>query len=156
MDLLTAATATLPPDAARGSGPFRAAEWPVALAVSACLLVASPVVAQDDLFASRPAFSPAERPARTPATCADLAGQLAGLDTPATRIDLSIAGALTLVQTDGALWYLAVCSSPGVRVLCITYEGNGMRSGDAVVLRGGYNRQDEMHVVLDPCLASRP
>lgn len=155
MDRLTAPTPAPAPDCRRNPA-SRVAGWRLGLAVLACLPLASPVAAQDDVFASRPAFSAAERPARSPATCADVADQLAGLDTPLTRIDMSIAGVLTLARTDGALWYLAVCSSPGVRVLCITYEGNGMKSGDAVVFRGGYNRQDDLHVVLDPCLASRP
>jgi hypothetical protein len=94
-------------------------------------------------------------PARAPATCGDLSATLAGLPGSGPRIDLTVEGKLTLVQTDGALWYLAVCSTPGIRVLCVTYESNGMGLGDPVVLRGGYNRQDERHVVLDPCLASR-
>lgn len=123
----------------------------------AALLVAlaHPAAAQEALLAGRPAFSPAEQPARTPATCETLGPILEGMPEPETRVDLAIAGALTLVQSDGALWYLAVCSDPAVRVLCVTYEGNGMKPGERVVLKGGYNRQDDHHVVLDPCLASR-
>jgi hypothetical protein len=77
------------------------------------------------------------------------------LPEPETRIDLSVVGTLTLVRTDGALWYLAVCSAPGIRVMCVTYDDNGMKLGERVTLRGGFSRQDERHVVLDPCLASR-
>ncbi|TGD98670.1 hypothetical protein [Methylobacterium nonmethylotrophicum] len=142
----------------RPTAPAAAASFAyrTACALLACLAAGVPAGAQDDGLAARPAFSRAEEPARRPATCADLPGQLAGLPAPSTRIDLSIQDALTLVQTDGALWYLAVCHSPAVRVLCITYARNGMQAGERVVLRGGYNRQDETHIVLDPCLAARP
>ena len=126
---------------------------PPILAIALSVALAPPVSAEEEFFASRPAFSAAEQAAREPATCGDLEPQLQGSD-PSTRVDLSIVGALTLVQTDGALWYLAVCSDPGVRVMCVTYAGNGMRIGDRVLFRGGYNRQDQTHVVLDPCLAS--
>jgi hypothetical protein len=126
---------------------------PPILAIALSVALAPPVSAEEEFFASRPAFSAAEQAAREPATCGDLEPQLPGSD-PSTRVDLSTVGALTLVQTDGALWYLAVCSDPGVRVMCVTYAGNGMRIGDRVLFRGGYNRQDQTHVVLDPCLAS--
>jgi len=41
------------------------------------------------------------------------------------RIDLTVGGKLTLIKSDGALWYLVVCSD--LRIMCITYQGNGMR-----------------------------
>lgn len=113
-----------------------------------------PARSQQDLIAGRPGFSTPEQPA-SPAGCSDLEAALDGLPEPQARIDLSVVGILTLVQTDGALWYLAICSAPGIRVLCVTYDDNGMKLGERVTLRGGYNRQDEHHVVLDPCLASR-
>jgi hypothetical protein len=62
-------------------------------------------------------------------------------------------GALTAVRTDGALWYLTMCSD--VRVMCVTYQSNDMKPGDRVVLKGGYARLDPNHVMLDPCLANR-
>jgi len=114
----------------------------------------APAQSPQDLIRGRPGFSPAEQPA-APARCSDLEAALDGLPDPETRIDLSVVGDLTLVQTDGALWYLAVCSTPGIRVMCVTYDDNGMKPGERVILRGGYNRQDERHVILDPCVASR-
>ena len=36
------------------------------------------------------------------------------------RVDLAIAGQLTLVRGDGALWYLVMCSD--LRVMCVTYK----------------------------------
>jgi hypothetical protein len=120
-------------------------------------LVGPPSVsAQEGGIAGRRGFSLPEQPvAGGPASCAELAGALDPPPRPEGRIDLAVVGPLTLVQTDGALWYLAVCSAPGIRVMCVTYERNDLKLGDRVVLRGGYNRQDERHIVIDPCLASR-
>jgi len=59
-----------------------------------------------------------------------------------------------LVKSDGVLWYLVMCSD--VRVMCVTYESNDMKVGDRVIFKGGYNRMDANHAMLDPCLANRP
>ena len=75
-----------------------------------------------------------------------------GLEPSEIRIDLAIAGKLTLVKGDGALWYLVMCSD--LRVMCVTYELNDMKVGDTVLFRGGYKRLDANHAVLDPCLAN--
>ncbi|HEV7258980.1 MAG TPA: hypothetical protein VGN82_14465 [Bosea sp. (in: a-proteobacteria)] len=107
----------------------------------------------DSFFADRPAFSRPEQPAK-PATCDDVAAQLPDSVPRDSRVDMAIAGPVTLIQTDGALWYVAVCADPGVRVLCVTYSANELKLGDKVVLRGGYSRQNPRHVLLDPCLAS--
>lgn len=79
----------------------------------------------------------------------------AGLPLLEQRISLTVAGELTAIQTDGALWYLVMCASPDVRILCVTYQSNDMKPGDLVLFRGGYGRIDDDHVALDPCLASR-
>jgi len=79
----------------------------------------------------------------------------AGLPPLEQRISLTVAGELTAIQTDGALWYLVMCASRDVGVLCVTYQSNDMKRGDPVLFRGGYSRIDEDHVALDPCLASR-
>ena len=118
---------------------------------------AQPVLAQsllpDAFFRDRPAFSQPEQPAK-PASCADVARQLPESVPADSRVDMAIAGTVSLVRTDGALWYVAVCAAPGVRVLCVTYGAGDLKLGDKAVLRGGYNRQDSRHVLLDPCLAS--
>jgi hypothetical protein len=108
----------------------------------------------DSFFSGRPAFSRPEQGGSLPATCDTIAAQLPDDVPGAGRVDLAITGPVTLVRSDGALWYVAVCTDPGVRVLCVTYEGNGLRPGDIAILRGGYSRQDSRHVLLDPCLAS--
>lgn len=107
----------------------------------------------DSFFAGRPAFSQPEQPG-TPASCEDIAAQLPESVPEDSRVDMTIAGNVSLIRTDGALWYVGICSGPGVRVLCVTYGASELKPGDRVVLRGGYNRQDRLHVMLDPCLAS--
>ncbi|MGO4404692.1 hypothetical protein AB4Z10_10565 [Bosea sp. RAF48] len=107
----------------------------------------------DSFFVGRPAFSQPEQPGK-PASCEDISGQLPDSVPPDSRVDMAIAGTVSLIQTDGALWYVAVCAEPGVRVLCVTYSANDLKLGDKAILRGGYSRQDRRHVLLDPCLAS--
>ena len=116
---------------------------------------AARVHAQENPFTGRPGLADAEREPALLATCETLQGSLAGFKQPRHRVDLWVTGPLTLIHTDGVLWYLAVCSPPGIRVMCVTYNDNGMRLGERVTLRGAYDRQDERHVALDPCLASR-
>lgn len=130
----------------------------LSFALAGWLALGSPLAsaaraAETDL-ANRLGLAEAEAVPAGHASCDSLATTLDGLDEPERRIDLWVEGALTLVQTDGALWYLAICSQPSVRVLCVTYSENGMKLGDRVVLRGAYHRQDRVHVLLDPCLAS--
>ena len=118
---------------------------------------AGPVPAQtllpDSFFVDRPAFSQPEQPGK-PASCETVAAQLPDSIPADSRVDMAIAGTVSLVRTDGALWYVAVCAEPGVRVLCVTYGAGDLKPGDKAVLRGGFNRQDQRHVLLDPCLAS--
>lgn len=90
-------------------------------------------------------------PPASSARCDALRAAAENLPDPGTRIDLSVTGKLTLVQSDGVLWYLVVCSD--LRVMCVTYQSNDMKVGDAVEVRGAYRRLDANHAVLDPCLA---
>jgi hypothetical protein len=112
--------------------------------------------AQDDLFAGRRGLAGPEQMPLENVTCDGLAATLAGLEVPSgDRIDLWVSGALTLIHSDEALWYLAICSDPGIRVMCVTYSDNAMKLGERVLVRGGMRILDETHIVLDPCLASR-
>lgn len=45
----------------------------------------------------------------------DLAAQLPDHVDDEHRIDLHARGPVTLLQTDGALWYVAICTSPARR-----------------------------------------
>lgn len=105
-----------------------------------------------DFFVNRPAFSQGDQPAQQVARCEELRAQAEGVDFPGFRVDLSLAGTLTLVRTDGALWYFVLCSD--MRVMCVAYQENEMKAGDRVTVKGGYRRLDLNHVVLDPCLAT--
>ena len=106
-----------------------------------------------DFFESRPAFAEPEGQPREMATCETLAEQLPDRVDEDRRIDLHVRGPVTLIQTDGALWYLAICAAPGVRILCVTSAVNDLKLGDHAALGGAYRREDERHVRLDPCLA---
>ena len=125
----------------------------LALAVHPALAV--PGRASESEISGRSGFAEAEASPYGIATCESLPETLAGFSQPERRVDLWIKGALTLVHTDGALWYLAICAKPSIRVLCVTYSDNGMKLGEQVTFRGAFSRQDSSHVLLDPCLASR-
>ena len=116
----------------------------------------SPSIAADNIFANRPAFSVAEQPVQMPAECGDVRRMADGIPELDYRIDLSVVGSLTAVQTDQVLWYLVLCSAPDIQIMCVTYQSNGMAVGDRVIVKGGYQRRDANHVMLDPCLANRP
>jgi hypothetical protein len=101
-------------------------------------------------------FADPDMPPRTQATCGNLRELARHASDTEGRIDKSIVGEITAVHSDGALVYLAFCTAPNPRVLCITYQDNGMKTGDRVIATGGYQRQDPDHILLDPCLAHRP
>ena len=155
------------PNAATGliSGPFRQTDRGTSLefevtvkSVARHLALLAVLFAQtaaaEDIFATRPAFSRAEQPAAASAHCDQIRTMSEGIGEPDFRIDLSLDGKLTALQSDGALWYLVVCNLPDLRVMCVTYESNDMKPGDRVVVKGAYRRIDPNHAVLDPCLAS--
>jgi hypothetical protein len=126
------------------------------VALAALLAGAFSSAAADDALRGRPALAEAEVPAERSAECGELRSMLRDLPEVERRIDLWVAGSAAAVQTDGALWYVVLCNAPDIRVLCVTYEDNGMQRGDRVIARGAYSRRDEDHVMLDPCLASPP
>lgn len=134
-----------------GSRPAMAA---LLLALAPAGRVPAEEALQGDFFAKTPAFSAGDQPAKSWAGCGEVRAMSAALLATETRIDLSVTGKLTSIRTDGVLWYLTLCSSPDVRILCVAYNDNGMRPGDKVFAKGGYTRVDPDHVMLDPCLAS--
>jgi hypothetical protein len=113
-------------------------------------------VRADDALNGRTGLAEAEMPPERVAKCGELRTALHDLAELERRIDLWVEGHATGIQTDGALWYVVVCSTPDIRVLCVTYEKNEMKVGDHVQARGAYSRRDENHVMLDPCLAGPP
>ncbi|MEP7457017.1 hypothetical protein [Phyllobacterium sp. SB3] len=115
-----------------------------------------PALAQSNSLSDRPGLAGPEEMPKQNVSCEGLAATIAGLEVPSgDRIDLWASGPLTFIHSDEALWYLAICSEPGVQVMCITYSGNGMKIGERILIRGGMRMLDRTHIVLDPCLASR-
>ncbi len=128
----------------------------IAAALAGLVMAMPPLAAAgDDIFANRPAFSQAEQPARTWARCGEIRSMSQGLPETDERVDLSVSGPVVAVRTDGALWYVVLCASPDVRVMCVTYSANDLKPGDTAYAKGGYRRVDLNHVLLDPCLASQ-
>jgi hypothetical protein len=114
-----------------------------------------PILADDELV-GRAGLAEAEMPPERVAKCGELRPALQGLGELERRVDLWVEGNAIGIQTDGALWYVVVCSAPDISVLCVTYDKNEMKVGDYVQARGAYSRRDENHVLLDPCLAGPP
>lgn len=112
------------------------------------------VSAWADDISKFPGFAEAERSPARSVECGEIRPILQQLPELGRRVDLWSIGKLVGVQTDGALWFLVICALPDVRILCVTYESNGMKVGDRVYLRGAYDRKDDNHVLLDPCLAT--
>lgn len=101
-------------------------------------------------------FADADMKPSVQARCEEVRRLTQGVETGEKRIDFSVVGALTLVQFDGVLAYLGLCAAPDPKVLCVTYQTNGLKVGDVVAVAGGYSRPDADHILLDPCLASEP
>ena len=122
---------------------------------SALLMAVAPAVAQEDAFSGRPGLALPEQPAAEVATCDNVGRTIRGFKSKEDeRVDLWVSGPITIERTDGVLWYIGICSVPGIRVLCVTYSDNGMKAGDIVTLRGAMRIEDEKHILLDPCLAA--
>jgi hypothetical protein len=132
------------------------------LAGLCCMTVAAmaaspPAAAADDLddvLAGRPAFSAPEQPAQSWGRCTENRPMADGVPDMEGRVDLSVTGAVAEVKTDGVLWYVVLCNTPDVKVLCVTYSANELKVGDIAYAKGGYRRIDANHALLDPCLAS--
>ncbi|MCD2181798.1 hypothetical protein [Rhizobium sp. GN54] len=119
-------------------------------------MLAAPAPAQESPYPGRPGLAFPEGTPLETARCNDLHKTIENFQPPSgQRIDLWASGPLTIVETDEVLWYLGICPVPGIRVLCVTYSDNGMQVGDVVTVRGAMRIQDDSHVLLDPCLASR-
>ena len=134
--------------------PFFHARWVLALALS-LLLAASAVSAAQECCDPAGPFRLGEGYADQPATCETLRDWVERAPQLDARITMSVRGALSAVESDGALAYLVMCAEPDVRVLCVTYSTNDMQPGDVVLFAGGYSRVGDKQVMLDPCLASR-
>ena len=68
---------------------------------------------------------------------------------------MHVRGTLSGVHTDGTVVYLEMCEAKSLRVVCVTYQTNGMKAGDSVNFGGGLSSINDDWIKLDPCLASR-
>jgi hypothetical protein len=118
------------------------------------LLIGSTKLSAVDCCDPNSPFREGEGWADEPATCENIAYWAERAPTTNARISLAIKGKLSAVDA-GVLAYLVMCDAPGMQVVCVTYETNGMRPGDVVAFGGGYERSGPKRVIIDPCLASR-
>ncbi len=92
------------------------------------------------------------------AKCGELRNAVANLKPKdgEALITIEVEGELTTVKSDGALVYLLMCRPPDPMVLCVTYETNGRKAGERVILTGSYSQRGPNHILLDPCLHHLP
>jgi hypothetical protein len=98
-------------------------------------------------------FREGEGYADTPATCENLSYWATRAPNVDMRISMHVRGTLSGVHTDVTLAYHEVCTSGSLRVVCVTYQINGMKVGDVVSFGGGFANSNDQWVKLDPCLA---
>lgn len=125
----------------------------LAVALPLLLLGSDRLVATDCCDPASP-FREGEGWADEPATCENIAYWADRAPTTTDRISLAIKGRLSSVD-GGVLAYLVMCDAPGMQVVCVTYETNGMKPGEVVLFGGGYERRGAKRIIMDPCLASR-
>jgi hypothetical protein len=129
-------------------------------AIHAVLLTAALCLAAGSLHASDccdPAspFREGEGYADKPATCENLRYWAERAPNTNDRVSMAVKGKLSGVHWNGVLAYLEMCDPKGLRVVCVTYETNGMQAGEVVSFGGGLASTSKEWVMLDPCLASR-
>ena len=92
------------------------------------------------------------------ARCGELRQAMAGLRgrEETELVTIEVVGPLELVHSESGLVYLGLCGPPHPRVLCITYETNGRKAGDRVVVAGSIVPRGPDFILLDPCLHRLP
>lgn len=91
------------------------------------------------------------------AGCHELRGALQALaGREGELVTIQVEGRLTMVRTGAGLTYLGLCRAPDPQVLCVTYDDNGGKAGDHVVVSGSWEQIGPDHVKLDPCLHHAP
>jgi hypothetical protein len=107
----------------------------------------------EGIFDPESPFREGEGMPETPATCTTAEKWVQREPKYDGRITFAIEGALSDVSEDGALAYLLMCEEGPMQVMCVTYHSHGRKSGDRVLMAGGYNNYDGSMIVLDPCMA---
>jgi len=92
------------------------------------------------------------------ARCGELRAAMAGLNgrEEDELVAIEVVGPLAFVRDAGGIAYLGLCGPPDPRVLCVTYETNGRKVGDRVVVTGSILPRGPDFVQLDPCLHNEP
>jgi hypothetical protein len=109
------------------------------------------------LLAQAPTTGDAQPAPTFRATCSELRAALRDHKIDGYElVTIEVIGRLTIAHSDGALVYLGMCNPPDPRVLCVTYELEGRKVGDEVVLTGAYIPRGPDHIQLDPCLHHLP
>jgi hypothetical protein len=92
------------------------------------------------------------------ARCGELRAAMAGLNGREEEelVAIEVVGPLAFVRDAGGIVYLGLCGPPDPRVLCVTYETNGRKVGDRVVVTGSILPRGPDFVQLDPCLHNEP
>jgi hypothetical protein len=108
------------------------------------------------LFAATPTHAIAQPAPSFLAKCGELRKSVAKLKGNDELVTIEVEGELTTVKSDGALVYMLMCKPPDPIVLCITYETNGRKAGERVILTGTYSQRGPNHILLDPCLHHLP
>lgn len=128
---------------------FRFLVWPMSARLARLLAIAA-------LAASGPAGA---QPAPSfQSRCGELRQAMAGLRgrEETELVTIEVVGPLELVHTETGLVYLGLCGPPHPRVLCVTYETNGRKVGDRVVVAGSIVPRGPDFIQLDPCLHRLP
>jgi hypothetical protein len=91
------------------------------------------------------------------ASCSELRTALKALaGREGELVTIQVEGPLTMVKTGAGLTYLGLCQAPDPQVLCVTYDDNGRKAGERVVVSGSWEQFGPDHVKLDPCLHHPP
>lgn len=91
------------------------------------------------------------------ASCSELRAALKALaGREGELVTIQVEGPLTMVKTGAGLTYLGLCQAPDPQVLCVTYDDNGRKAGERVVVSGSWEQFGPDHVKLDPCLHHPP
>lgn len=61
-----------------------------------------------------------------------------------------------MVKAGTGLTYLGLCQAPNPLVLCVTYDDNGRKAGEHVVVSGSWEQVGSDHIKLAPCLHHPP
>lgn len=101
----------------------------------------------------------AAQPAPTfQARCGEVREAVAGLQGREQNelITIEVIGELVHLEEGAGLVYLGLCGPPDPRVLCVTYQTNGRKLGDRVVVVGALVPRGPDFIQLDPCLHNLP